>query len=76
MNTQVMEDRGEQSKLHQSCIAFSFRCLCVFNFSLAMSLSVKDYGILKAFGGFCIPIKIGIPFCLIDLGTLAFKCAS
>ena len=33
------------------------------------------------FGGFCVLIKIGIPFylfvfCLFDLGALAFKCTS
>lgn len=51
----------------------------IFNISLVFyskSFNEAVFGILKLFGGFCIPIKIGIPFCLFDLDALAFKCTS
>ena len=34
------------------------------------------FGILKPFGSFCIPIKIGSSFCSFDLETVTFKCTA
>lgn len=62
---------GVTSVLH----CFVSGTFCVVNFSLVTcNKSFNEaFGILKPFGGFCMQIKIGIPFSLLDLGTLAFN---
>lgn len=74
MRTQV-QDRGGGTS-HVSLIVFCLGASCVFNFSLVFCnrfFSEAILGLLKASGSFCTPIKIGVPFCLFDLGSLAFK---
>lgn len=61
LRTHVKEDRGELCQF----IVFSGTSCLYFSLAFAMIHSMKLFWNLEPFGGFCIPVKVGPPFCLI-----------